>query len=554
MDLARRLRLGGWAVLWLLAAPAFAMPAGQGIQLQLQAPEEPLLIGEKGRLVVTLADAEGEPRAPGRDLTLQLETEDGLLVERQVPWPKDQSRLEVEIGSEVPGSWFVEAFGKGLFPASGLVVVVEPDESGVSTEAVAEAPAEVASESMDAPADDVIFEVPGETAPETPVLRRIDVPRIDRRVLSPQLLRQARLQNPTLLEALETRGPTSNPREGTLVLQPSRARVRRGADGLYRLRVKALWFVDGLPKKIDEALDLWFVFAPHSADRGTEPETVSISRGAVGADTEIRSRSPGEVQLSAMSERGISEPIEVTFLSPRPAGLAFSQPRYRMQSLAAASLDLSIQLRDEIGNAVVAGNDTEIVLSWSGNEGTGNQRLTIASDEFEVAAPIQLSRFGSYTVRVSAAELQPAEAAVEIDLDYLALLLALLGGIVGALARLLFVHRDDKWKKGIWRSLLLGAVAALLVLLLAVFQVLSTLEQWLPPELSVLGSLPFANHLAILLLGLVAGLGLESIILYFVGRKSHPAQEEASDNQEPAADEPSPDDEAPSVDPSPPVR
>ena len=38
MDLARRLRLGGWAVLWLLAAPAFAMPAGQGIQLQLQAP------------------------------------------------------------------------------------------------------------------------------------------------------------------------------------------------------------------------------------------------------------------------------------------------------------------------------------------------------------------------------------------------------------------------------------------------------------------------------------------------------------------------------------
>lgn len=560
MNMARRMRLGGWAGLWLLAATAWAMPSGRGIQLQLQVPEEPLVTGEKGRLIVTLADTEGKPRTPGRDLTLQLDTEDGLLKNRRIPWPKNQSRLEIEIGSEVPGSWFVEAFGEGLFPASTLVVVVEPEPAGAAGEAEetvaevgSEAPAELSREGADAPDDDRILATVEGADTEAPVVVPIDRPQLDRRVLSPQLLRQARLQNPALLEALEARGPTAEPRAGSLVLQPNRAKVRRGADGLYRLKVKALWFVDGLPKKIDETLDLWFVFAPHTADRGTLPETVTISRGAVSGDTEIRSKSPGEVQLSAMSERGISKPIEVTFLPPRPAGLAFSQPRYRVRSLAAAKLDLSIQLRDEIGNAVVAGKDTEVVLSWSGDEGTGNQRLTIAAGEFEEAAPLQLSRFGSYTVGVTAAELQSAEAAVDLDPDYMALLLALLGGIIGALARLLFVHRDDKWKKGIWRSLLLGAVAALLVLLLAVFRVLSTLEQWLPAELSMLGGLPFANHLAILLLGLVAGLGLESIILYFVGRKSHSGEVPDSDNQAPAADEPSPDDEDPPVHPVPPA-
>lgn len=562
MSSARNIRLGLATGVWLLATTAFAIPAERGIQLQLQVPEEPLATGEKGRLVVALTDPQGETRKSQRELTLTLDTSPGLLKERRVSWPKGQSRLEIEIVSEVPGSWFVEASGEGLFPASGLVVVVASEDAPRSVQAepargapdgvprsvaaepvraepVAAAPERNGEEAMEvsegSPVDDLLFPMPEAIGVEVSA-QGIDVVALDQRRWSPQLLRQARLQNSALLESLETRGPAPSPQEGALVLQPSQANVRRGADGWYRLKVKALWFVDGLPKKIDDALDIWFVFAPHTPDRGTEPETVSILRGAVGVDTEIRSQSPGTVQLSAMSERGISEPIEVSFLAPRPTELSFSQAHYRVQSLAGTSLDLSIQLRDEINNAVVATEDSEVVLSWSGEDGTGRQNLMIAEGSFEVAAPLEVSRFGSYVVEASMVDLLPARAEVELDPDYLALLFALLGGILGALARLLFVHKDGKWKKGILRSLVLGAIAALLVLLLAVFQVLSTLEQWLPSELSMLGKLPFANHMAILLLGLVAGLGLESIILRFVGRKSVSTDEPPAD--EPPADEP----------------
>ena len=100
-----------------------------------------------------------------------------------------------------------------------------------------------------------------------------------------------------------------------------------------------------------------------------------------------------------------------------------------------------------------------------------------------------------------------------------------LGGMLGSFTRLLFQRQHD-WKKDLKRALVLGIVAALLAVPLALFGLLSALSSIFPEGLlEALSALPSENHLAMFFIGLVAGLALEPLLAFFTRLRSQGSQD-----------------------------
>ena len=496
-------------LLFLLPVPLLALDGG--VHLQLTAPEKALVTGSEGQLLVTLVDADGQPTKATEDLEIDLTTGPDLLSAETVVLTAGEREVAVSLRPGRPGTWLVEASAVGVFPGAVHVTCVEGKDLWQ-------------------------IQPPSVSTSQTTAIspQEIDSPGVEMQVRSLDLGRT--IHNKTLLDRVLIKRPDLTlPEEGVrggeqgrVVLKPELANVRRGADGLYRFKLRALWFQGDKPHLRETPLEMELLFEPETTDRRASQDQLVLQTGQVSVDAEIESNSPGEVEVVALYDRFVSQPITLRFLPSQPSQLAFPRETYELRSLATAELDVLIQFLDKAGRSTVTETAQEVSLSWEGKGGVETAILEVPAGSFQATHKIRLSRFGSHTLRAIGAGFAPVTAEVRLRLDYLLLFVALFGGMVGSVTRLVFTRGAEGWKKGLLRAVVLGLVAAILALLLALFQVLTALEEALPAGLATgISGLPFQNPLAVFLIGLIAGLGLETLFAIFVGRKAQTAAEDS---------------------------
>lgn len=526
----------------LLAVPfvvPFTLPGGQayaegpGVCLLLDPPKAPIIQGQKGILTIALVDVSGTPTAAEKDLTIELVADPDLLTEQQTVLKAGETRVEVQLEPTRAGVWVIQAIARGVFDETALVVSMSSEVAGDDTPQD-ETPRSVGTlAETEGVGTGTSLLTPPSRAPLEPVeAERI---LIDKAGVRPDLAarvtaRRDRIQLPDHLTS--PGADVEEATEGHLVLKPTLTTVRRGPDGMYKGPLFVLWFEGESPNPRREDLEVELFFEPSTSDRVAIPQMLSLPAGQVSSRLEIRSDSVGEVQVLALYGQRISDPVKVRFLPPKPTTLAFPRASYTLRGLASAQLDAVVQLLDDRGAILLAETKHKVSLLLEGEGGIETHELEILPGEFQATAKLRVSRFGEHTLRALSPGLKPALATAHFRLDNLLLLVALLGGMVGSVARLLFTRRGKDWKKGLARAVALGVVAALLALLLALFQVLKVIEDILAPGLgSALSGLPFQNPLAVFLIGLIAGLGLETLLGFFTGWRAKvaagaPAKEE----------------------------
>jgi len=558
--------------LCLFAAPAVTAAEGKGLELRPVAPEEAIPPGGEGVLRLELVDAEGRSRSAGRDIPVDLRTEDGLLARTSFVLEAGATKLEVPLRPERPGAWVVEVVGRGLFPTHALVLCAEPEEAAVAAGGgeragtVGGAPSARVEPPVlgDVPEREIALretEATEEMALDDERIARADRveatarPRIDPELRPPRATADvARPAFPPAPvpevgeEGADEEGGTADeegtdeeggtpdegtpdegtPDEGTpdeeggtVQLKPDFLEIPRGPDGLFRTQLHAIWTEEGAPAARPSDLELAFLVDPPGGGRGVEPARLRLPAGELVVSADLRSEIAGDVELTALYDRGEST-ATFRFLAAQAAALGFPRDELRLATLAGADVDLTVQLLDAEGRLVVAEQDRELTLRLDGPVAIAPRKVTVPRGDYEVSETVRIHRFGSYELTAAAPGLTPANARLRIGLDWLLLSMALLGGLLGSAIRILYQRKKIRWHWGLVRLLVLGAAAALLVLLLAVFRLLSLLEQALAAA-PLLGELPLASPLAVLLLGLLAGLGLDAVLGRFLGGRPQPA-------------------------------
>lgn len=191
-----------------------------------------------------------------------------------------------------------------------------------------------------------------------------------------------------------------------------------------------------------------------------------------------------------------------------------------------------MRLLDDDGEPVVTEKPVDVDVAVAGPTGTRSYSATIEPSRMQAKVALELNRPGSYTIQASAPGLRDSDTLpVRFAVDWLLLSMALFGGVLGSLTRVLY-RRDrceSVWPKGIVRVLVLGVAAALLVLLLSLFGLLSLLSGALPEGVSEeLQKVSATSLFGVLLLGYLAGLLFDKVLGRFLGGGEAPKPKEAA--------------------------
>jgi hypothetical protein len=486
-----------------LAAGASADELPVRIDLQVPASLQP---GKPARLVVELRGENGRPAAAAQDLQVQLAGAAGLGMPPRVTVPAGGSRIEIPIKAAKAGLWQVEASSRGLLSGFGVIVCVAPkaNAASLSRQAV-ERPAlstgtggEVKERSR-APHAERLRRRATAAAPAPPPLEAEAV------ILA--------MPPPTVEADLQPAPADASAGQVELIARPTK--VRRTRDGWESL-VDAFWFEGGVPALRSSPLLVTLV--PEGGSPVIKDQNLQIPSG------QFRSQVPASISatnvetavLRALYPGGKSTPVQIDFLSPTPAQLALAGASRSFRGLTGVTSDLLVRLLDDEGQPVVADKETPVDVAVEGPLGTRSLRAKVPAGDIQAKVTLDLNRPGSYTVQASAAGLKASDPVeVRFALDWLLIASSLFGGVLGSLTRVLYRR---EWPKGLARAVPLGIAAALLVLLLSVFGVLSVLGEALPVA-KALETVPATSLLGALLLGFIAGLVFDKVFGRFLGER-----------------------------------
>jgi hypothetical protein len=296
--------------------------------------------------------------------------------------------------------------------------------------------------------------------------------------------------------------------------------VHRGPNG-WEGQVEAFWYEGDVPGVIPADLSLSLLVDGKTGETRIAPTVLRIPGGQFKSDpATISARSADTAEVQALYAGGQSKPVEIDFLASAPAKVGFpgSQQSLSFRGLTSVATDLYVRLFDADGQQAVSAAGQKVTLTVQGPTGTRSYSASVPPGDMQVKIPIELPRPGDYSVVASAAGLADSpELAVRFALDWLLVGSALLGGMLGSLTRVLY-RRERLWPKGLPRSLALGVAAALLVLLLSLFGVLSVLGDALP-AVEALQKVSPTSLAGALLLGFLAGLAFDKIFARFLGAR-----------------------------------
>jgi hypothetical protein len=490
--------VGALGLLWILCAlpAAIASPllgATPPSRLHLLVPRDPLLPGQAASLTIETVGERGERLAATRQIEIFLAGATALTGTARVTLQPGQTATEVSIRPPSPGVWMLEVSSPGLSSATDHVVCVD-----------------------------------AKTLDSHRAVRARPEPRVSAAPLPVQVPRSA-----SAMRFRATPMPMPPPPAGgggggsgaggsssgaaapegaggEVRLLPDHSHQRRGAAGWDGVNLGAYWYEQGKPAAASRPIDLILV-----AQRGelkVEPQRLRIPSG----DFEARPHAVasanvvGTAVVQALYPGGQSNPVEIEFLAPAPVRLAFEggqelvggRAQVTIRGFGVVSSQLWVRLLDASGQPVVAEQPVPVTVEVVDPTGASKSLPTspLASVN-DPPVPIELSRWGTYTVRASAPGLADAvPLSIQFAIDWLLIAVALLGGIAGSLARVLST-RPGNWRSGLLRVVALGSLAALIILLLASFGLLSLLGST-PAELQ---KIPLKSLAGVFLLGFLGG-------------------------------------------------
>jgi hypothetical protein len=563
-----RTRISRWtaAVAFLLLAGA-VRAAEPPARIAVQAT--PLLKpGEAGKLVVSLAGTKGEPTPTLQPLSIEIREAAGLGAPATATVPAGATRAEVTIHAPKPGLWQIEARAPGLASGFATVVCIAPERL-----AAVRRPTPIpGAMGQGAPAPRPL---PTQTPALAPALApdKDQAPAIRPRVLQrlPPRSGSFRVERSIVREKLPSpmpvpvpvpvpppaadagpipqavpvgpgpiAPPPPPPAQGHVELKPQPKTVHRGPNG-WEGQVEAFWFEGDVPGVIATDLSLSLLVDGKTGETRIAPTVLRIPGGQYKSDpATISARSADTAEVQALYAGGQSKPVEIDFLASAPAKVGFpgAQQPLAFRGLTAVATDVYVRLFDADGQQAVSAAGQKVSLAVQGPTGTRTYSGSVPPGDVQAKIPIELPRPGEYSLVASAPGLADSPAlAVRFALDWLLLASALLGGVLGSLTRVLY-RRERLWPKGLPRSLALGVAAALLVLLLSLFGVLSVLGDALPAA-EALQKVSPTSLAGALLLGFLAGLGFDKIFARFLGarpsRRAKPPKPPASAPSPPPA-------------------
>jgi hypothetical protein len=519
-----------------LATPAASLAAEPPIRIALGVPKAQLQPGKASQITVELLGESGRPAVAAEPLKILLAGAAGLGAPAWVTVPAGASRLAVPIQAAKPGLWQIEARRKGLFPGFGVVVCpavprvgrsigvkeMPPKDSKPVTPPAASTEVTVKKGSRQA----FTFKPLAHIRPEVDVHRRAletaetaapaPVP-----LPPPPRPEEARATGETASAApVEVAGQprTETASQGRVELIAHPTKVPRTRDGWESL-VDAFWFEGDVPTVRSSPLEGFLVVEGGNSVRASSARILIPNGQFKAADsTKISAQSVDSAEVQALYQGGKSKPIKIDFLSPSPAQLALAGASRSFRGLTGVTSDILVRVLDDNGEPVAADREIPVDVAVEGPLGTRSYSAKVSPGAIQATVSLDLNRPGSYTVQASASGLKPSDPVdVRFALDWLLLASSLLGGVLGSLTRVLY-RREHIWPRGFLRTVALGVAAALFVLLLSVFGVLSVLGDALPAA-QALEKVPATSLFGALLLGFIAGLVFDKIFGRFLGAR-----------------------------------
>jgi hypothetical protein len=490
-------------------APAAAATRADGAErrppsrLRLVRLGAPLVPGQKANLRIETTGESGDLLPVPRPVVVSLLGAAGLTATTRVTVPAGSAAVEVPITAGKPGVWQVEARGEGLYSASTVVACVHPAVLQ-SHQAVAAAPAQPAEAARPPTAAPVPLRSARPNAPAFAAPgAHLEEERLHAEAPAPGAAPRSARPNAATRPAAGAQG-------AGVRLIPEHLERYRGAQGWESVSIDAYWYENGNPNPAPRELELALV--SDGGDLLIDPVRLSIPSG------DFVSKQPAKVTavaarkatLQALYPGGQSNLIDVSFLAAPAARLSFASGPQVIRAFGVVSSEVYVRLLDAAGMPAVADRPIKVNLQLSGPIGSPQmQPAVINAGEIETRVPLQLPRFGAYTVLAAASDLADAPPlTIEVTFDWLLLLVILLGGLLGSLARVLYLGQSaDESPRRLLRVLLLGGLAALLVVLLSAFGLLSLLADALPHGWSeALARIPLGSLTGVFLLGFLAGL------------------------------------------------
>jgi len=516
-------------------------------RLRLVRPPAPLVPGQQAPLGIETVGEHGELLAAQHPVAVTLSGAAGLTATTLVNLPAGSSRIAVPLIAAKPGLWQIEARAQGLYSASTVVVCVAPAVLA-RHQALAAAPPRAHAGTATAPSGKPAgaATAPSRVAAPAPPARRLLVAPESRHATVPPRARATAVAAAPAPAPTATAAPAPAPATalappapapaappaptavtsgahleeerlhavaaapGEVRLIPEHLERYRGTQGWESVSIDAYWYENGNPSAAPQALDLALI--DDRGDLRIEPTRLNILPG------DFMSKQPAVVtavvaaksSLKAIYPGGQSNPVDISFLAAPATQLSFTSGPQVIRGFGVVSSEVYVRLLDAAGVPAVADRPIQVNMQLSGPIGSPQlPPAVIPAGDIETRVPLALPRFGAYTVVASAANLtDAAPLSIEVAFDWLLLLATLLGGVLGSLTRVLYRGQGaEETPRRLLRVVLLGSLAALLVVLLSAFGLLSLLAGALPQGWSgALARVPLGSLTGVFLLGFLAGL------------------------------------------------
>ena len=297
---------------------------------------------------------------------------------------------------------------------------------------------------------------------------------------------------------------------GEVRLIPDHLQRYRGTHGWESVSIDAYWYEKDNPSASPRELEIALV-----ADQGDlhiAPVRLKILPGDFMSKQPavVTAEAAAKASLQALYPGGQSNLVDVSFLAAPATQLSFSSGPQVIRGFGVVPTDVYVRLLDAAGVPAVADRPIQVNLQLNGPIGSPQlSPAVIPTGDIETRVPLELPRMGAYTLVASAASLaESPPLSIEVAFDWLLLLTTLLGGVLGSLTRVLYRGQSaEAAPRRLLRVLLLGSLAALLVVLLSAFGLLSLLTGALPQGFAAaLAKVPLGSLTGVFLLGFLAGL------------------------------------------------
>jgi hypothetical protein len=192
----------------------------------------------------------------------------------------------------------------------------------------------------------------------------------------------------------------------------------------------------------------------------------------------------------------------VTYQTPEASELRIEVSPASVIDDGKSPVRLVIMLADSDHGMVNAASNIEVLLS--SDKGSINPgKVTIPAGQCCAEAVLTSMRHGTATVTAAGAALKRAQAVAVFLFPWMIVIMAAIGGILGALVQSGKVTFTAEWLKHVMPSLGLGVIFGVLFAIAALFGAIGSLPKLgLPIQIN---QIPSANELGALLLGFVGG-------------------------------------------------